>query len=129
VGAEVGELVWVDPRALRLGANVRTDAALDRHFVRDIADRGVREPIPVRRTLDGALAVRKGSRRTLAAIEAGLECVRVFIEPEPDPAAGDRAGQIDRVIDQLDDQFQGVGAARRALLTGGGCPRSACLPR
>ena len=30
---------------------------------------------------------------------------------------------------RLDDQFQGVGAARRASVTGGGCPRSACLPR
>jgi imidazolonepropionase-like amidohydrolase len=32
-------------------------------------------------------------------------------------------------VRDLDDQFQGVGPARRASPTGGGCPRSACLPR
>jgi sulfate permease, SulP family len=29
----------------------------------------------------------------------------------------------------LDERFQAVGSARRALERGGGCPRSACLPR
>lgn len=98
--AEVGELAWVDPRDLVVRANVRADAALDRHFVRDIADRGVREPIPVRRRDDGAMVVRRGHRRALAAIDAGLQRVRVFVEPGPpgEDAAGD---QIDRIIDQL----------------------------
>ena len=36
-------------------------------------------------------------------------------------------GEID--IDPLDERFQAVGSARRALERGGGCPRSACLPR
>ncbi|MGQ0573801.1 MAG: hypothetical protein ACT4RN_06300 [Pseudonocardia sp.] len=79
----IGELAWVDPRVLVVRVNVRADAALDRHFVRDIADRGVREPIPVRRREDGALVVRKGHRRALAAVEAGVARVRVFIEPGP----------------------------------------------
>jgi hypothetical protein len=78
--AAVGELSWVDPRALVVGVNVRREANLDRHFVRDIAGRGAREPIPVRRRPeDGALVVRKGKRRTLAAIEAGLGRVRVTL--------------------------------------------------
>jgi hypothetical protein len=47
--AAVGELSWVDPRSLIVGVNIRGEANLDRHFVRDIADRGVREPIHVRR--------------------------------------------------------------------------------
>jgi ParB family chromosome partitioning protein len=102
VEAAVGELAWADPRTLIVGANVRGEVRLDAHFVRDIADRGVREPIPVRRRdEDGALVVRKGKRRTLAAIEAGLGLVRVFIEPEPDPGDVDTAGQIDRIVDQL----------------------------
>ena len=29
----------------------------------------------------------------------------------------------------LDERFQAVGSARHALKRGGGCPRSACLPR
>ena len=99
--AAVGELLWVDPRILIVGVNVRDEANLDRYFVRDIGDRGVREPITVRRSDGGALVVRKGKRRTLAAIEAGLERVRVFIEPEPDPNVEDIAAQIERIVDQL----------------------------
>jgi ParB family transcriptional regulator, chromosome partitioning protein len=100
--AGVGELAWADPRTLIVGVNVRGDVALDRGFVRDIAARGVREPITVRRRgEDGALVVRKGKRRTLGAIEAGCSLVRVFIEPEPDVADTDPTGQVERIIDQL----------------------------
>ncbi|WP_298800410.1 chromosome partitioning protein ParB [uncultured Pseudonocardia sp.] len=105
----VGELAWADPRTLIVGINIRGEVRLDRHFVRDIAERGVREPITVRRRDDGALVVRKGKRRTLGAIEAGCALVRVFIEPEPDPAdpatgdgaVMDAAAQIERIVDQL----------------------------
>ncbi len=97
----VGELSWVDPRSLIVGVNIRDEAQLERRFVRDIAERGVREPITVRYDDEGRLVVRKGKRRTLAAVEAGCERVRVFIEPEPVPAAGDAAGQIERIVDQL----------------------------
>jgi ParB family transcriptional regulator, chromosome partitioning protein len=97
----VGELLQIDPRTLILGANTRHDIQLDRYFVRDIADRGVREPITVQRRGDGALVVRKGQRRTLAAIQAGLPLVRVLLEPAPEPEDSDTAGQIDCIIDQL----------------------------
>ena len=100
-GAAVGELVWADPRSLIVGVNVRNEVTLDRGFVRDIAERGVREPITVRRRDDGALVVRKGKRRTLAAVEAGCALVRVFVEPEPDTDETDTTAQIDRIIDQL----------------------------
>src|SRR6476646_127096 len=79
-GAE--EVLWVDPRELIIGDNVRLDAALERAFVADIAERGVRQPIPVRREESGRLVVRTGQRRVLAAIEAGLVRVRVLVEPE-----------------------------------------------
>ena len=67
-GASAGcglELLQVDPRSLVVGANVRADAALDKAFVGSIRDRGVREPIIVRRDGEGRLVVRKGQRRTL----------------------------------------------------------------
>jgi ParB family chromosome partitioning protein len=80
---------------------VRHDVELDPAFVADIAARGVRQPIPVRRTEDGRLVVRMGKRRTLAAVEAGLARVRVYVEPDADPDEHDRQGQADRVIDQL----------------------------
>lgn len=98
---EVGELAWADPRSLIVGINVRSEVSLERGFVRDIAERGVREPITVRRRDDGALVVRKGKRRTLAAVEAGRATVRVFIEPEPDTDEADTTAQIERIVDQL----------------------------
>ncbi len=92
-------LDWVDPASLVVGVNTRTVPALGRAFVGSIADRGVREPITVRRDDGGRLVVRKGQRRTLAAIEAGLTRVPVVIEPEP---LADRAArEADRIIDQL----------------------------
>lgn len=96
-GAE--ELLWVDPRELIIGDNVRLDAALDKGFVADIAERGVRQPVPVRREESGRLVVRTGQRRVLAAIEAGLVRMRVLVEPEQ--LTDERAQSIDRILDQL----------------------------
>jgi ParB family chromosome partitioning protein len=97
VGAD--DVLWVDPQELIIGDNVRLDAALERAFVADIAERGVRQPIPVRREESGRLVVRTGQRRVLAAIEAGLVRVRVLVETEQ--FTDDRARSIDRILDQL----------------------------
>ncbi|QNG55708.1 ParB N-terminal domain-containing protein [Pseudonocardia petroleophila] len=94
----VGELLRVDPRTLVIGANVRRDVVLDRPFLRSISDRGVREPIIVRRDDHGVLVVRKGKRRTLAAVETGRPTVPVFGRVRParrgpgrrGPGRGDR---------------------------------------
>jgi ParB family chromosome partitioning protein len=99
--ALLGQLLQVDPRTLIVGANTRHDVQLDRYFVRDIADRGVREPITVQRRGDGALVVRKGQRRTLAAVEAGLPLVRVLLEAASEPEDSDTSGRIECIIDQL----------------------------
>jgi ParB family chromosome partitioning protein len=96
-GAE--EILWVDPRELIIGDNVRLDTALDKGFVADIAERGVRQPVPVRREESGRLVVRTGQRRVLAAIEAGLVRVRALVEPEQ--LTDERAQSIDRILDQL----------------------------
>lgn len=97
---QLGELLWVDPGTLVLGTNTRTAVRLDPHFVASIRDRGVREPISVRRRADGALVVRKGQRRTLAAVRVGLAGVRVLIEGTVEPD-GDTAAQVERIVDQL----------------------------
>jgi ParB family transcriptional regulator, chromosome partitioning protein len=98
-GGPAWELLWVDPATLVVGANTRSDAALGKAFVGSIKDRGVREPIIVHRDEDGTLVVRKGQRRTLAAVQAGLDRVPVVVEPD---GAGDEvARQVDRIIDQL----------------------------
>lgn len=102
----VGELLRVDPRTLVIGANVRRDVVLDRPFLRSISDRGVREPIIVRRDDHGVLVVRKGKRRTLAAVETGRPTVPVLVEsgrPGEDPDAEDRGEVIDRIVDQLEE--------------------------
>src|SRR3954469_16699015 len=98
----LGELLQADPRELIVGPTVRGQVVLDQGFVRSIRERGVREPIQVRRRAgDGALVVRKGKGRTLAAVEAGLERVRVLVDPDADPGEDDRGGQVERMVDQL----------------------------
>ena len=109
--ATFGRLALVDPNTLELEVNTRLDANLDPHFCASIRDRGVQEPITVRRrTSDGTLVVRKGQRRTLAAVRVGLTQVPVIISPEPATEDGDevdtagddyRAGQAERIVDQL----------------------------
>ena len=93
------ELVWVDPRELIIGDNVRTDVELDKGFVADITDRGVRQIIPVRRDEAGRLVVQTGQKRVLAAIEAGLDRVRVIVETQP--PTDERDQMVDRILDQL----------------------------
>ncbi|GEL25737.1 hypothetical protein PSU4_46910 [Pseudonocardia sulfidoxydans NBRC 16205] len=110
VGAEeLGTLMWVDPAELVVGINTRTEVRLSAHFVADIGERGVREPITVRRRDDGALVVRKGQRRTLAAVKAGLARVRVLLEADDDPDGADRQGQIARIVDQLGENNHRAG--------------------
>jgi len=71
---------------------------LERGFVADVKDRGVRQIIPVRRDETGRLVVQTGQKRVLAAIEAGLDRVRVLVET---PLTGERDRVIDRILDQL----------------------------
>ncbi|MFP5070946.1 ParB/RepB/Spo0J family partition protein [Pseudonocardia nantongensis] len=109
--AAFGRLALVDPNTLELEVNTRLAANLDPHFCASIRDRGVQEPITVRRRAsDGTLVVRKGQRRTLAAVRVGLTQVPVIITPEPATEDGDevdtgsddyRAGQAERIVDQL----------------------------
>lgn len=101
-------LLEVDPRELIVGPNVRFDPKLDKHFIASIKDRGVREPITIRRDPTGRLVVRKGQRRTLAAIEAGRFLVPALLEPEEPvgPVRGrtvDDEREIRRIVDQLEE--------------------------
>jgi ParB family chromosome partitioning protein len=99
------EIVWIDPRELIIGDNVRTAVELERGFVADIKDRGVRQIIPVRRDESGRLVVQTGQKRVLAAIEAGLDRVRVIIET---PVLTDeRDRMVDRILDQLGENEHG----------------------
>lgn len=111
------EVLWVDPRELIIGDNVRTDVTLDKGFVADVKDRGVRQIIPVRRDEAGRLVVQTGQKRVLAAIDAGLDRVRVLVETQQLPDERDR--RIDRILDQLgeNEHRSGISDADEARAT------------
>ena len=89
----------LDPRTLLVDVNVRTDVQLDKQFVGTIKDHGVLVPIVAVDTPDG-VRVRFGHRRTLAAVEAGLDTVPVLIvAPESGDPDSD-AAEIDRLVTQ-----------------------------
>jgi ParB family chromosome partitioning protein len=111
------EVVWVDPRELIIGDNVRTAVELDRGFVADIKDRGVRQIIPVRRDEAGRLVVQTGQKRVLAAIEVGLDRVRVIVETQA--LSDERDRMVDRILDQLgeNEHRSGISDAEEARAT------------
>ncbi|WP_159794504.1 ParB/RepB/Spo0J family partition protein [Puerhibacterium puerhi] len=92
----------VDPRALVLAENVRQTVVLDTAFKRDIAQRGVRQPIEVKYDALGQLQVVTGQRRTLAALEAGLPEVPVVL-------VEDIADEADRIVEQLAENHHRAG--------------------
>ncbi|GAA1388541.1 hypothetical protein GCM10009613_26030 [Pseudonocardia kongjuensis] len=119
---QLGELAWADPAELVLEVNTRTEVHLDPHFCASVRDRGVREPISVYRRDDGdgdgssVLVVRKGQRRTLAALKAGLARVRVLVEPQTttadtdtEPERARRTHDAERIIDQLTENQHRAG--------------------
>jgi ParB family chromosome partitioning protein len=87
------QLVDINPSDLIVGANVRRGVHLDEEFVASVRERGVLEPIVAFRDTEDQLVVLYGKRRTLAAVEAGLEVVDVVVVLQPDDA--------DRLVDQL----------------------------
>lgn len=93
-----GDLAQLDPTTIVIDTNVRTDTALDKGFVASIAERGVILPLVATRDADGTIRVRDGQRRTLAAREAGLDSIPVYVIGTD--AEGDDA-TVERVTDQL----------------------------
>jgi len=83
----------VDPRTVRIGANVRKDVALPREFVENIREHGVLEAVTLHRAEDGVLDVLRGQRRTLASIEAERFEMPALIVDSPEDA--------ERIVTQL----------------------------
>jgi ParB family chromosome partitioning protein len=77
----VGTLEHLNPHSLTLELNVRDAADLDAHFVASIQEHGVLIPLSGVRSADGTVWVRAGQRRALAAREANLSSVRVYVRP------------------------------------------------
>ena len=73
-----GTLEHLDPAAVLVGENVRDTADLDPRFIASIREHGVLQPLTAIRT-DAGIEVRDGQRRTLAAREAGLASIPVYV--------------------------------------------------
>lgn len=71
-------IVRVDPKTLLIGANVRKETTLPAEFVASVKEHGVKIPIVAHETTAG-LEVVDGQMRTLAAMDAGLKEVPVFV--------------------------------------------------
>jgi ParB/RepB/Spo0J family partition protein len=87
----------VDPAALLVDVNVRTETVADKDFVASVMDLGILQPIRAVRTADGTLRVETGHRRTLAAIAAGLATVPVLVVADE---RTDDAGTVERIVRQ-----------------------------
>lgn len=111
----------IDPSTLLVDVNIRTENALDKTFIGSVRDLGVLVPIVAVRTTDGALRVRYGHRRTLAAVETGHATVPVVITGEDD------ADDVARIIAQWheNEHRAGLSTAGLSIIRGGrpGDPR------
>jgi len=74
-----GTIAHIDPTTLVIEANVRPSAPVTNDFISSIRDNGVLTPVLARRDAEGNVLVRAGQRRTLAAREAGLATIPVYI--------------------------------------------------
>jgi len=74
-----GTVEHIDPTTLVIEANVRPSAPVTNDFIGSIRDNGVLTPVLARRDTEGNVLVRAGQRRTLAAREAGLPTIPVYI--------------------------------------------------
>lgn len=73
-----GVLEHLDPNEIEVETNVRTEASITKQFIASIKEQGVVTPVVAVRE-DGKVKVRAGQRRTLAAREAGLTSIPVYI--------------------------------------------------
>ena len=125
-----GTVQHIDPTALVIEANVRTSAPVTKDFIASIRENGVITPVLARRDEHGNVIVRAGQRRTLAAREAGVPTIPVYVV-EGDETTADRIVQqiiendqraelsvADRTAAWAQLAFEGVSAAAIAKRTG-----------
>jgi len=94
-----GIVVHLDPSVLVIESNVRPSAPVTREFIEDIRRNGVLMPIRARRDENGNVLVRAGQRRTLAAREAGLTTMPVYVVDSDDTTT-------ERIFEQLAENEQ-----------------------
>jgi ParB family chromosome partitioning protein len=97
----LGTIEHIHPNDILVETNVRTEVKLDRAFVASIREHGVLTPVGCYHNTDGHLTVRMGQRRVLAAREAQLESIPVYI------VEGDES-TITRLLEQFVENEQRV---------------------
>lgn len=123
-----GTVVRVDPATLIVAANVRSNTKVTKEFVASVKQHGVLVPITAQEAEDG-LRVVDGQRRTLAAVEAGVQAVPVFVVAPLEDSARivdqvvvneHRAGldDVEQVLAMKELEQLGVSAAAIAKRTG-----------
>jgi ParB family chromosome partitioning protein len=108
-----GTLQHLDPTTVLIGENVRDNATLDPQFVASVREHGVLQPITAVRT-DTGIEVRDGQRRTLAAREAKLDAIPVYVLNGQ--ANDDKTATAERIAHQIvtNDQRSALTDAQRA---------------
>ena len=75
-GVQAEEFLYLDPAAIIVGTNVRTDLRPDhKEFRKSIKERGVLEAVTVYRDEDGQYVLLRGQRRTVTAAEVGDQSI------------------------------------------------------
>lgn len=110
--AEAEEFVYLDPRPIIIGANVRTDLPDDKEFRRSVKERGVLEAVTVYRNEDGQHVLVRGQRRTVTAAEVGTPTglIPARVVPQPDDA--------DRIGDQIVENIHRAGMREAEIVAG-----------
>ena len=93
-----GTLEHLDPTSLDIGDNVREYPNLNKPFLDSIAEHGVLAPLTAIRR-HGAVEVRNGQRRIMAARKLGLSTVPVYVLPAT--GADTAAETVDRIVHQM----------------------------
>jgi ParB family chromosome partitioning protein len=104
--APAPEVQFVDPTTLLVDTNVRLDPRLDAEVGDRGGEVGVLVPVVAVRTSEGALRVRYGHRRTMAAVQAHLTTIGVVVLG--DEADGDTA-EVARIVSQWHENERRTG--------------------
>ncbi|MFC6695685.1 ParB/RepB/Spo0J family partition protein [Nocardioides daphniae] len=107
------EFLHLDPAAIIIGTNVRTDLRPDhKEFRKSIKERGVLEAVTVYRNEDGQYVLLRGQRRTVTAAEVGTPTGLIPARVVSQPADADRIG------DQMVENIHRAGMREAEIVAG-----------
>ncbi|MEV6956088.1 ParB/RepB/Spo0J family partition protein [Streptomyces sp. NPDC051183] len=108
--AENMALIWLDPRAIQAGRNIRP-VDLDPAFVGSIRERGVLEPVTVVADGLGGYSLVFGFHRHAAAVEAGLDRMPAIVRSDISTTAAKIIEQLTENLHRSDMRPSDIAAA------------------